>query len=240
MKHLLKAILKKQWNCSPKLIDASIIKRLPIRYNYNINYFNDTYQGIPICGYTTMMSKMISHDNISICLNMKYEHHNLSHDISAGKTVIYTGAVDELFNYKFGALSWRSLTFKTKKLKIHDFQGNSVVNYVDIEPKYTRIHEFKYYHPENNKALESCNTIIQYEYPDNWKIGKERYYPISNASNNNLYATYVKFIDDTYCGKLLLGGRLGMYKYFDMDDTIEAALNLSRNILKDKTNENKI
>lgn len=224
----------KQWNCNPKDLDASIIKRIPIRYSYNVSYYNDKFQGIPLDGYMKMFERMTSHENIEIELEHDCSEMFVGREILQGRKVVFTGAPDELFEYELGTLSWRSLRFETETLKLKDFQGNSVVNYVDFDPKFTRIHEYKHFHPEDEAAMSSSSTVIQREFPDDWYIGKERYYPISNQESNELHAKYLKLAEERFKGQLVFGGRLGMYKYFDMDDTVLAAMRLAKQIVEEK------
>lgn len=230
----VKQYTAKQWNCDPRELDASIIKRIPIRYNYNVNYYDDRFQGIPLDGYMAMFERMISHENINVEFEKECSEVFVRNEILQKKIVVFTGAPDELFDYELGTLSWRSLRFETESLPIKDFQGNSVVNYVDFDPKFTRIHEYKHYHPEDRKSMNSSLTIIQREFPDDWRQGKERYYPISSQESNELHARYLKLAEERFKGQLVFGGRLGMYKYFDMDDTVLAAMRLAKKIVEEK------
>lgn len=206
-----------------------------MRYNYDINYYNDRYQGIPLNGYGSMLDSMISHSNINVVLNSDYGERDLNRDTSDGSLVVFTGALDELFGYKFGALPWRSLRFETEQVGEKDRQGNSTINYVDADVPYTRIHEFKHFHPEDGAQMAAEYTVIQREFPDDWSVGKERYYPVNNIESQKLYDTYVLFMREKYGEKAIAGGRLGMYRYFDMDDTVKAAMNLANSILKPDT-----
>ena len=216
---LIKGYTEKQWNKSCKELPAFIIKRLPVRYTFNNNYFNDRYQGIPIGGYTKIIEKML--DGIDVKLNINYlEHKDDYKDI---KNIIYTGMIDEYYNYSLGHLEYRSLKFENEEYKdIDNYQGNAVVNYTDEKTPYTRIIEHKHF------EFNTCKgTIITREYPTDWKVGMEAYYPLNNDKNNELYNKYKELSNND---NIIFGGRLGNYKYYDMDKTIEEALNLVNNI----------
>ncbi len=224
----------KQWGLGIKDIDKSIINRIPIRNNYNINYFNDCFQGIPIGGYGEMFDKMLKGDNITVLVNSELKLDDgdfiVNGECISNIPIFYSGAIDKLFGYCFGCLPWRTLDFETEKLEISDYQGNSVVNYVDSDVKYTRIHEFKHYHPENLKVMQSKNTIVVKEYPREWKVGDEPYYPVANKESSLLYEKYRKLSYNF--PNLIVGGRLGEYKYYDMDKTIQSALKSVNSIYK--------
>jgi UDP-galactopyranose mutase len=209
----------KQWGKPPESIDPGIIRRVPVRANYDINYFNDYNQGIPLSGYNSLFERLLDHPNITVECSRGYRLGDFP-----GTKVYYSGPVDQLFDYRFGALPWRSLRFETERLDIADFQGTSVVNYPDAEIPYTRIHEFKHYHPELKDAMSMSATVIMREYPSDWKIGDEPYYPMSDAAAVELaerYGEEARKIPD-----LVIGGRLGAYKYLDMDQAMGAALRL--------------
>ena len=220
---------KKQWSKEPTLLDASLINRIPIRFNYNVNYFEDKYQGIPLNGYTKMFESMVDSPNIKISVNTPYSIKDMAEDYESNKyfKIVYCGALDELFNYNLGELQWRSLKFETEELPITDYQGNSVINYVDDNFDYTRIHEFKHYHNEQKELMKIEKTVIQKEYPNNWERGKEIFYPVINQQTNDLYNKYLKLLNDSFNNMVIVGGRLGLYKYLDMDDAIEKALEIS-------------
>lgn len=219
---LVKGYTEKQWEKDCKELSPDIIKRLPVRLTYNNNYFNDKYQGIPIEGYTKLIENMLNGIDVKLCCNY-LEHKDEYRKIA--KTIIYTGPIDEYYNYCFGKLEYRSLIFKEKKLKMKNFQGNAVVNYTDRRTPYTRIIEHKHF---NND--ESDNTIITYEYPVKCNKDKEPYYPINNEKNNNLYEQYKELANKE--SNIIFGGRLGLYKYLDMDKTIEEAMKLYKEISK--------
>ena len=210
---LIKGYTEKQWGRDCKDLPAFIIKRIPVRYTFDNNYFNDSKQGIPLKGYTDMVKSMF--DGCDIELNVDYLKNR---DKYKAKVTVYTGAIDEFYDYKFGELGWRSLRFDEEVIHKEDFQGNAVVNYTDRDTPYTRIIEHKYFLSD-----ESPYTVITKEYPMDWHNGDERYYPMNDNMNQELYNKYKDFSqkDD-----IILGGRLGMYKYYDMDKVIRAAMDL--------------
>lgn len=210
---------RKQWHKDPKELSADIIKRIPVRYDYNISYYNDKYVGIPEDGY----SAMIDHISYGIkkWYNRKIGLTDIQYALKWFDKVIYTGPLDELFSYSFGQLEWRSLNFDTTTLTVRSAQGTPCVNYVDDDVPYTRIHEYKWYHPEDKYQIDQDITVIQTETPQDWDINKPRFYPVNNEATAKLYNKY-KEAANSISG-LLVGGRLGRYKYYDMDDTIMAA-----------------
>ena len=226
---------KKKWNRDPKELPASILERIPVRYDFSINYFNDVHQGMPAEGFTKMFENMLDHENISVSLGDFYDRKRLDDDIEGGKTVVYTGAIDELMDYEIGELDWRSLKFETKKFEMKDFQGISIVNHVDSDVPYTRTVEFKHFHPELKNIMELDKTIVQYEYPDDWKQGNDMFYPIDDIYNGETWQKYAAQLNYLYGGKLFLGGRLGLYKYLDMDETIELAISTANSIINGET-----
>lgn len=202
---------KKQWGTDPRDLPTFIIKRLPIRLTYDDNYFNDCYQGIPIGGYTNLIKNMIL--DIPIERDVDFNK-DKDYWISKAKYIVYTGAIDELFNYSNGTLGYRSLKFEHEKLDIEDYQGNALVNYTEEHIPYTRIIEHKHFENVNVRS-----TIITKEMPDSWSIEKEKYYPINNDTNNKLYETYNNLAKKEY-PNMILGGRLACYKYYDMHQVI--------------------
>jgi UDP-galactopyranose mutase len=212
----------KQWGRAPKELPAAIINRLPIRTCYNMDYFNDTWQGIPKDGYFNLFKIMLTHPNITVRLNCAYAE--IQHEIPADAVIIYTGMPDALFNYKYGELEWRSLRFEWQTLPLRDFQGTAVMNYADMDTPYTRIHEFKHYHPERNRPFNLEKTIICREYPANYHKGCEAYYPVNDERNDTLYTRYAE--EASKHPKLILGGRLGAYRYWDMDKAVANALHV--------------
>lgn len=219
---LIKGYTEKQWGKSAIELPPFIIRRIPVRFNYDNNYFNDTYQGIPIGGYTQIIEKML--DGIKVELSTDYFTNRKEMDKIADKT-IFTGMIDEYYNYCYGELEYRSLRFETEILDQENYQGNAVVNYTDYQVPYTRIIEHKHF-----EYGSQAKTVITREYPVTWKKGDEPYYSINDDKNLALYVKYKKLADKE--GKVIFGGRLGMYKYFDMDDTVEAALKSLENELK--------
>ena len=212
---LIKGYTAKQWGRDCKDLPAFIIKRLPVRFTYDNNYFNALYQGIPVGGYTKMVENML--DGIEVMLNTDYLAEKEKFDSMAEK-VIYTGPVDAYFDYKLGTLQYRSVRFETELLDTENYQGNAVVNYTDSETPYTRIIEHKHF-----EFGTQPKTVISREYSAEWQQGDEPYYPVNNDQNNALYAQYKEMADKE--SNVIFGGRLGEYKYYDMDKVIEVALN---------------
>ena len=213
---LIKEYTEKQWNRPCTELPAFIIKRLPVRLTYDNNYFNDKHQGIPIGGYTKMVEKML--DGIEVQLNTDF-FKNKQKYLSMADHIIYTGPLDEYFDYKLGELEWRSLRFETKKLNEENYQGCAVVNYTGHEEKYTRVIEHKHFEENTGKK-----TIITYEYPTDYHEGDEKYYTVNNEANDKLAEKYRKLSDKEK--NVIFGGRLAEYKYYDMDDVIKAALDV--------------
>ena len=220
-KLLIKGYTEKQWGRDCTELSADIIKRLPLRFVFDNNYFNDRYQGIPIGGYTKMIEKML--DGVDVRLSTDYFEHKEELDSICDK-IIYTGTIDEFFNYEYGKLEYRTLRFETEKIDCTNYQGNAVVNYTEREIPYTRIIEHKHFENQNPELLNNPVTIVTKEYPATWQPGDEPYYAVNNERNSTLYKKYAEKAESLK--KVIFGGRLGMYKYFDMDDTIAAAWNL--------------
>lgn len=221
---LVKGYTEKQWGQKATELPSFIIKRLPVRFIYDNNYFNDIYQGIPIGGYTKIIEKMLN--GIEVKLNYDYFEHKEELENIAEK-IVFTGPIDKYYNYKFGELEYRSLRFETETLNEENHQGNAVVNYTEYEVPYTRIIEHKYFEYGANlgKQAEGTakeKTIITREYPDKWTQEKEPYYPINNERNNGLYEKYRELANQDK--NIIFGGRLGQYKYYDMDKVIASAL----------------
>lgn len=212
---LVKGYTEKQWGKRATELPSFIIKRLPVRMTYDNNYFNDLYQGIPVGGYTGMIEKML--EGSEVRLECDYFANKKEFDEMADK-LVFTGMIDEYYDYCYGKLEYRSLRFETETLDIENYQGNAVVNYTEYEIPYTRIIEHKHFEYGNGPK-----TVITREYPAEWKPGDEPYYPMNDDKNNALYAKYKELADKEE--KVIFGGRLGMYKYFDMHNVIEAALN---------------
>lgn len=210
---LIKCYTEKQWNRDCKELPASIINRLPVRLTYDNNYFNDRYQGIPIGGYTNMVKNML--DGIEVKLNEDYLKNKAYYDNIADK-IVYTGPIDEYFDYKLGELEWRSLRFESETLNETNHQGVAVVNYTDHSVKYTRSIEHRHF-----EDTDSNKTIITYEYPADYQKGMEKYYTVNNAKNDELAAKYKELAKNEQ--NIIFGGRLAEYKYYDMDDVIKSA-----------------
>ena len=213
---LVKGYTQKQWGRRCDELPSFIIKRLPVRFTYDNNYFNDLYQGIPIGGYTQIIEKML--EGIDIRLNCNYFSNRKELETIANK-IVFTGMIDQSYDYCFGELEYRSLRFETEVLEMENYQGNAVVNYNEYEIPYTRIIEHKHF-----EYGETRKTVITREYPATWKIGDEPYYPMNDEKNNYLYEKYKALADKE--NKVIFGGRLGMYKYYDMHHIISEALDM--------------
>ncbi|WP_394980859.1 UDP-galactopyranose mutase [Candidatus Allofournierella excrementavium] len=211
---LVKHYTEKQWGRPCTELPAFIIKRLPVRFIYDNNYFNALYQGIPVGGYTAMVEKML--EGAEVKLGVDYLADKAAWDAVADK-VVYTGPIDAYFGYKLGALAYRSVRFETETLDMENYQGNAVVNYTDADTPYTRIIEHKHF-----EFGTQPKTVISREYSAEWKVGDEPYYPVNDEANGALYQQYKALAEGEE--KALFGGRLGEYKYYDMDKVIEAAL----------------
>ena len=223
---LIDGYTQKQWGRPCRELPSSIIKRLPVRFVYDNNYFNDKYQGIPVGGYTQIIEKMLAGSDVMLNTDFLKDRERLS---AIAKTVVYTGMIDEYFDYCFGELEYRSLKFESELLHVDNYQGNAVVNYTEYSVPYTRIIEHKHFEFCTQNGVAKDKTIITREYPCIWKRGDEPYYPINDDRNLELYKKYQALAEKQE--NVIFGGRLGMYKYFDMDDTIEAALKLSQEVL---------
>ncbi len=223
---LVKGYTEKQWGRPCNELPAFIIKRLPVRFTFDNNYFNALYQGIPVGGYTKMVANML--DKIEVKTGIDYLKNKAKLDAVAEK-VVYTGAIDAYFDYRLGALEYRSVRFETEVLDKPNFQGNAAVNYTDRETPWTRIIEHKWFEFGKDAAGNDLpKTVISREYSSEWKPGDEPYYPVNDEKNSRLYAEYRKLADKE--SKVIFGGRLGEYKYYDMDAVIAAALDKSQSI----------
>ena len=217
---LVKGYTEKQWGRDCKELPAFIIKRLPVRLTFDNNYFNALYQGIPVGGYTKMVENLL--EEIEVRLNEDYLAKKQEYDQLAEK-VVYTGAIDAYFDYRLGNLEYRSVRFENEVLDIPNFQGNAAVNYTDRETPWTRIIEHKWFEfGKDEDGNDLPKTVISREYSSEWKPGDEPYYPVNDEKNSNLYSEYKKLADAEK--KVIFGGRLGEYKYYDMDQVIAAAL----------------
>lgn len=225
---LIKGYTEKQWGRPCTELPSFIIKRLPVRFTFDNNYFNALYQGIPVGGYTKVVENMLS--GIEVRLNVDYLKNKEEYGKIADK-IVYTGAIDEYFNYKLGALEYRSVRFETEILNKPNFQGNAAVNYTDIETPWTRIIEHKWFEfGKDREGKELPKTVISREYSSEWKLGDEPYYPVNDNKNGELYKEYKKLAQKEK--KIIFGGRLGEYKYYDMDAVIMSALEMSNRELK--------
>ena len=225
---LIKGYTEKQWGRDCKELPSFIIKRLPVRLTFDNNYFNALYQGIPVGGYTGLVERLL--EGIEVRLSTDYLSQKAEFDKLAEK-VVYTGAIDAYFDFRLGTLEYRSVRFETELLDIPNFQGNAAVNYTDRETPWTRIIEHKWFEfgkDENGNDLPK--TIISREYSSEWKKGDEPYYPVNDAKNSALYAEYKKLAEQEK--NIIFGGRLGEYKYYDMDAVIASALDMAKKELK--------
>ena len=221
---LIKGYTEKQWGRKATELPAFIIKRLPVRLTYDNNYFNDDYQGIPKGGYTQIVEKMLDNENIEVKLKTDFFDKKDEYLKNFDK-IVYTGMIDKFFDYKLGELEYRSLRFETEEKDVDNYQGNAVINYTDAETPYTRVIEHKHF--EFGKG-DKDKTIITREYPADWKRGDEPYYPVNNERNNTLYKQY-RDLSEKENDKVIFGGRLGQYKYYNMDQVIAAALESVKN-----------
>lgn len=211
---LIKGYTEKQWGRKATELPAFIIRRLPVRMTYDNNYFSDRYQGVPIGGYTNLVSKMLK--NIEVRLGVDYLEQRKQYQ-SLAERIIYTGPIDEYFNYCFGPLEYRSLRFESEIHSVPNYQGNAVINFTEAEIPFTRVIEHKHFDP-----VETAHTVVTKEYPADWSVGCEPYYPINDDANMTLFSKYKEIsLADT---NVIFGGRLGEYKYYDMHQVIKSAL----------------
>ena len=219
----------KQWGCDPKLLPAATFSRLPIRTDMNTEYFNDKFQGMPVNGYGDLTSNMMNNPLISAHLKMDYFTIRDQIDLSS-KILIYTGPIDRYFDYQFGLLGWRTVDLEFEKIEETSFQGISVKNFCDLEVPYTRVHEFKFLHPERLETLNLNSTIIAREYSRIAKVSDEPYYPINSTEDGTKLSKYRKLAESQE--NVIFGGRLGSYQYLDMHMAIASALTVFENELK--------
>ena len=216
---LIKGYTEKQWGQKATELPAFIIRRLPVRLVYDNNYFNDTYQGIPVGGYTQIVEKMLDSDLIDVETGVDFFDKKDEY-LKDYPKIVFTGMIDQFFDYQLGELQYRSLHFETEEKNIGNYQGNAVINYTDAETPYTRIIEHKHF--EFGKG-DKEKTVITREYPADWHRGDEPYYPINNQRNNELYKQYAKLASEQ-ANNVIFGGRLGQYRYYNMDQVLHAAL----------------
>ncbi|MGV1059746.1 UDP-galactopyranose mutase [Clostridium perfringens] len=219
---LIKGYTEKQWGKKATELPAFIIKRLPVRFTFDNNYFNDKYQGVPIGGYNKIIEKLLEGIDVKLSVDFFKEREELE---KLADKIVFTGMIDEFYNYKFGTLEYRSLKFHNEILNEKNYQGNAVINYTEYDIPYTRIIEHKHFEYGNQDK-----TIITKEYPATWNRGDEPYYPINNEKNNNIYLKYKELADKEE--NIIFGGRLAEYKYYDMHNVIESALICAKNELK--------
>ena len=221
---LIKGYTEKQWGRKATELPAFIIKRLPVRFIYDNNYFNHRYQGIPVGGYTQIFERMLEQSNGLIDVLTDTDFFDDKETLlSEFPRVLYTGMIDQFFDYKFGELEYRSLRFEHEVIDSDNYQGNSVINYTDAETPYTRVMEWKHF----DGLADEGKTIITKEYPQEWDRSKEAYYPVNNDENTRIYKAYAKEARDNH-PEIIFGGRLGKYRYFDMDQVFNDAFNTVR------------
>ena len=216
----IKGYTQKQWNADPKTLPSFIIRRLPVRTNYNTGYFNDPHQGVPRDGYFSLFAALLNHPAIEVRYGTDYLA--IRDAFPAELPVFYSGPIDAYFDFRHGALPWRGLRFEWEVKPVRDWQGTTVMNYADLDVPYTRIHEFKHFHPERKEVYASEQTIICREYPADWKVGDIPYYPVNTDASAALLARYQE--EAKALPNVIFGGRLGEYKYYDMDKVIRRAL----------------
>ena len=236
----IKNYTAKQWQTPAEELSPEIIKRLPVRYTYNNRYFKDAHEGLPQDGYEAWFQRMVETGNRSrgsVTIKLKTDYFkdaNIKRLRDDGVTTIYTGPIDQFYDYQFGELSWRSLKLDKEIVNVHDFQGCPVMNYNDLEPKFTRIHEFKHFHPERadnttkwpGYAPDYDKTVIVKEYSKTWRRGDAPYYPVNTATDKAMLAKYQKLVEADKKNRIFFGGRLGEYAYYDMDKSFASALEL--------------
>lgn len=218
---LIKGYTEKQWGRSAKELPAFIIKRIPVRFTFDNNYFSDRYQGIPVGGYTKLIEKMLEGVDVKLGIDFLKDKDSLA---SKAHRIIYTGPIDQYFDYRFGALEYRSLKFEAERHEFPNFQGNAVINFTDANVPYTRIIEHKHF-----DYVETKHTVVTKEYPLEWKVGDEPYYPVNDNKNMELFKKYRELASRE--DKVIFGGRLAEYKYYDMHQVISAALYQVKNIM---------
>lgn len=223
---LIRGYTMKQWNREPTSLSADIITRLPVRFSYDNRYFSDLWQGIPLEGYAALFSRLLANPLITVELGVDW--FNVRQSLPADALVIYTGPIDAFFDYRLGRLEWRGLDFEWECHDLADYQGTSVINSADESEKYTRVHEFRHYHPERP---DTGKTTVCREYPKQAGPGDEPYYPVDTAPNRRLYTSYRELAKSL--PNVIFGGRLGTYRYLDMDDAVEDALTLAETLYQE-------
>lgn len=226
----IKGYTAKQWNLPLNELPADIITRLPVRTNYNPDYFDDFWQGLPMDGYGALFDKLLSHPNITVQLGVSFA--DIRGSLPVHCRIFHSGALDDFFDYALGALAWRSLRFEKEILPYADYQGNAVVNQADITVPYTRTHEYRHYHPE--RPYQRDKTVIVREYPENFARGKEAYYPVNRPEDLRRFEQY-RQLAAARAPNITFGGRLGSYAYVDMDKTVSEALETFDKLAADRT-----
>jgi UDP-galactopyranose mutase len=225
----IRGYTKKQWQTDPKELPAAVIARLPVRYTFDNRYFNDTYEGLPVDGYTAWLTRMADHPNIEVRLSTDY--FDVRDELPQDVPTVFTGPIDKYFGYEAGRLGWRTLGFEQEVLPIGDFQGTSVMNYADEDVPWTRIHEFRHFHPE--RSYPDDRTVVVREYSRFAEPGDEPYYPINTAEDRAMLERYRELAEKEAAEKrVLFGGRLGTYKYLDMHMAIGSALTMFENRIR--------
>ena len=219
---MIRGYTAKQWGRDPKKLPESIINRLPVRYTYNDDYFDTPWQGIPADGFSAWFDRMLDHPKIEVRTGVDF--FSVRDSIPRSALVVYTGKIDRLFDFRHGALEWRSLRFEVETVPVRDYQGTSVVNYGDPDVPWTRIHEFKHYHREWRDSFDLDSTVICREFPQDWTPDREAFYPLNDPRSAERLALYQAEV--SALPNLLVGGRLGAYRYWDMDKAIGEALDL--------------
>ncbi len=221
---LIKGYTEKQWGRDCRELPAFIIRRLPLRFTYDNNYFNDRWQGIPVGGYNGLIEKLL--EGVEVLLDTDFLR-DREYYMKNAKRIIYTGAIDEYFDYELGELEYRGLRFEHERLEMDNLQGVAVMNFTDRETPYTRRIEHKHFEVGNPALLEQPVTIVTKEYPAEWRRGDDAYYPVNNEKNQALYK---KYLAKATAERVIFGGRLGEYQYYDMDKTVERAMTLARSL----------
>ena len=224
----IKGYTQKQWGRDPRTLPADIITRLPVKTNYDCWYFDDPCQGIPLKGYGELFKKLL--ENARIDVRLKTDFVDIKDKLSSAATIFYSGPIDQYFDYQRGVLGWRTLDFEREQLATADYQGTAVMNYAEIEPPYTRIHEFKHFHPERENS--DHQTVIHREYPRTARKNEIPYYPINTAEDKKLYQAYLALAQTQ--NNVVFGGRLGTYRYLNMDQVIESALKIYEEFKKER------
>lgn len=224
---LIKGYTEKQWGRKATELPAFIIRRLPVRYTFDNNYFNHRYQGVPVDGYTTIFDKMLDSDKIDVQVDTDFLKDKEAY-LSEFPRIVYTGMIDAFFDYRFGELEYRSVSFENKIFDSDNVQGNAVINYTDAETPFTRIMEWRHF----DNHGDSGKSILTKEYPQNWDCSKEAYYPVNDEKNSKIFREYKK--EANKIDQVIFGGRLGNYQYFDMDQVIGSALKMAKKEFKDQ------